>query len=153
MPNSNRLAPILAITLTILIAALLLGSRSSSQPPLQHCTLAFSNGVTLRNIPLAITDQQQRRGLSNLDDIGPGMLFHYPQPKHLSFWMRNTRVPLSIGFFSADGTLLQIEGMQPNSDTSHISQQLATDALELPQGGFAKLGLEVGARLTQQVCE
>jgi hypothetical protein len=152
MLKQNRLTLVLATTLTLLIAALLFLSRFSS-PPLQHCTLYFSNGTVLRGIPLAITDQQQRRGLSNRDKIGPGMLFHYPQPRHLSFWMRNTRVPLSIGFFSADGTLLQIEDMQPYSDTSHVSQQLATDALELPQEEFTKWDLEVGARLVRRVCE
>ena len=29
-----------------------------------------------------------------------GMLFIYNQPRTMSFWMRNTHIPLDIGYFS-----------------------------------------------------
>src|SRR5574341_2349311 len=64
-------------------------------------------------IELATTPDEQILGLmyrDKLEDNG-GMLFIFPRQKILSFWMKDTRIPLSIAFIKADGRITQIESM------------------------------------------
>ncbi|MFI4924838.1 MAG: DUF192 domain-containing protein, partial [Vicinamibacteria bacterium] len=40
-----------------------------------------------------------------------GMLFVFPEPQPLGFWMRNTYIPLSIAYIDADGRIVSIADM------------------------------------------
>jgi uncharacterized membrane protein (UPF0127 family) len=74
-----------------------------------------------------------------------GMLFIYDIPRRLSFWMKNTYLPLSIAFIDASGTIVSIQDMQPLDDTTiHRSPKPVPWALEMNQGWFAENGVEVG---------
>jgi uncharacterized membrane protein (UPF0127 family) len=73
-----------------------------------------------------------------------GMLFVYEQEEILSFWMKNTRIPLSIAFIDKSGKILDIQDMEPFSLKSHISARPAQYALEMNQGWFKKNGIKVG---------
>ncbi len=43
------------------------------------------------------------------------MIFVYEADEHLSFWMKNTTLPLTLAFLSRDGEILQIEELKPLS--------------------------------------
>ncbi|HMO57289.1 MAG TPA: DUF192 domain-containing protein [Roseiflexaceae bacterium] len=74
-----------------------------------------------------------------------GMLFVFPGDSTLSFWMRNTAIPLSIAFLDANGRILNIADMQPFDDqTFHTSAGPARYALEVNQGWFAERGITAG---------
>jgi uncharacterized membrane protein (UPF0127 family) len=77
-----------------------------------------------------------------------GMLFAFEVPAQQCFWMKNTLLPLSIAFLADDGTIVNIEDMQPQSLASHCSKQPVRYALEMSQGWFAKRGIKAGAKLT-----
>ncbi len=109
-----------------------------------ECTLHFSTGQTLYNVPVAASLAEQERGLSKTHDVSRGMLFTWPQAAPRTFWMRDTWVPLQVGFFDDSGRLFQIENMEPNTDTRHKSAQPAKMALELAQGQYQSLGLVPG---------
>jgi uncharacterized membrane protein (UPF0127 family) len=89
------------------------------------------------------------RGLMYRRDLGKhaGMLFVYEEPRLLSFWMKNTFVPLSIAFLDADGVIVDIQDMHPQTEVSHRSARPALYALEVNQGWFAERGVEVGAKV------
>lgn len=131
---------------------------SHAQPILQDgeidelCTLVFASGVVLEDVPLAKTIAQQARGLTGRDDAGAGMLFSWEMAAPRMFWMRDTRIHLSIGFMDAQGWLFSIQDMEAGSETYHESGRSITDALELARGGFAKHGLQVGDRLLERHC-
>ena len=104
---------------------------------------------TLR-FQLVVTLDEQQRGLMGRRDLGPddGMVFVYPAPQEMSFWMRNTPTALDIGFFKADGTLGEVHPLYPFDETPVKS--IGADytlALETPQGWFAKNGIKPGAKL------
>lgn len=120
--------------------------------PTERCTLYFSGNIILADVPVAKTTAQMAQGLMFRKDAGSGMLFSWPEAEQRVFWMRNTRIPLSVGFISADGTLFGIEDMTPETDDYHYSAGPATDALELAQGEFAQKGLKPGARLLDREC-
>lgn len=119
----------------------------------QHCDVEFSNSGALRSVPVARTLAQQSKGLSGVDDVGNGMLFVFPEAGNLVFWMKGTRVPLSIAFISSGGEILRIQDMEPFSEKYHFSGKPALMALEVRQGVFSQLGVKAGDSLKVLKCE
>jgi hypothetical protein len=98
---------------------------------------------------VASSPEQRTRGLMYRRDLGEdeGMLFVYEDKSRLSFWMKNTFVPLSIAFLDDDGRIVHIADMAPQSTKSHKSPVAVRYALELNRGWFEKQGLAEGARV------
>lgn len=103
---------------------------------------------------LALTPQERQTGLMHrpLLDIGSGMLFVFERPQQLSFWMRDTLIPLSIAFVSRDGEILNIEDMEPLSLDSVPSEGEAQYALEVNRGYFATHDIVAGDRIILTDC-
>lgn len=76
-----------------------------------------------------------------------GMLFVYDAPEPLSFWMKNTYLPLTIAFIDRSGVIVHLEDMAPLTTTSHKSPKAVPYALEMNKGWFAANGIEVGAKV------
>lgn len=70
-----------------------------------------------------------------------GMLFVFEDKAFHCFWMRNTRIPLSIAFIADDGKIVNIEDMQAMTETNHCPNQAIRYALEMNRGWFAKKGI------------
>ncbi|HTO23530.1 MAG TPA: DUF192 domain-containing protein [Spirochaetia bacterium] len=101
-------------------------------------------------VEVARTEAEREHGLMGRKDLGPrdGMIFIFDRDDHLAFWMKNTPTPLSIAFISTDGKILQIEDMQPFSESVIRSRFSARYALEMRQGAFAGLGVREGDVIT-----
>ena len=98
-------------------------------------------------LELATTPEARSCGLSLRDSLpeNRGMLFVYAEPEVLTFWMKNTRMPLSIAFIDADGRIVGIQKMNPLPLTTvYASSVPALYALEVNQGWFEENGLGVG---------
>ena len=98
-------------------------------------------------IELATTPEARSCGLSLRDSLpeNRGMLFVYAEPEILTFWMKNTRMPLSIAFIDADGLVVSIQKMNPFPLTTvYASPVPALYALEVNQGWFEENGIGVG---------
>ena len=76
-----------------------------------------------------------------------GMLFVFAAPQPLSFWMRNTYIPLSIAFVDAQGRILNIEELAPQDERSKFSTGPALYAIEMRKGWFAQKGIRAGAKV------
>lgn len=136
------------------------GGEGASRPELKVATGAEAKSVdaffpltvgekTLR-VQVVVTQDEQQRGLMGRRDLGPddGMVFIYPMPQQMSFWMRNTPTPLDIGFFTADGALGEVYAMYSFDETPVRSAGSDyTLALEVNQGWFAKNGLKPGVKV------
>lgn len=99
---------------------------------------------------LAVMLPEMQRGLMGRRELGSddGMLFVYTKPDQLSFWMRNTLLPLDIGYFSATGELLEIYALYPHDEVSVKSRSPHLQfALEMNQGWFNRSGVRTGAKL------
>lgn len=80
-----------------------------------------------------------------------GMLFVFESAGKQRFWMKNTLIPLSVAFFNAEGTLLEIHALYPqdqNPVESHADTIVM--ALEMNQGWFKKHDLSPGAKLDKE---
>jgi uncharacterized membrane protein (UPF0127 family) len=75
------------------------------------------------------------------------MLFVFDAPQPLTFWMKDTYVPLSIAFIGADGRILNIEDMAPQTESPHNSRGPAMFALEMKKGWFAQFQIAAGDRV------
>ena len=97
-------------------------------------------------VEVARTEKEKERGLMFRERMGKdeGMLFVYEREERLSFWMKNTRLPLSIAFIDKGGRIVDIQDMEPFSLETHTSAHPATYALEMNRGWFAGEGIKVG---------
>ena len=96
------------------------------------------------------TPDTRARGLMHRDAMDPdhGMLFVYPDEAPRGFWMKDTRLPLSIAFADHTGKIVKISDMQPFSLERVPSLYPAMYALEMNQGWFAEHGVEKGDLIT-----
>jgi uncharacterized membrane protein (UPF0127 family) len=95
---------------------------------------------------MARSDEQRRRGLMGRKSLadGEGMLFIFETDRILSFWMKDTLIPLSIAFIAYDGRILEIHDMEAKNLRPVQSARSARYALEVPQGWFSRAGIEPG---------
>ena len=134
------------------ILMLALVALAFAAPPLAAAELATTTltiGTHKLTAEVATTPEQRQTGLMNRFSLKPdhGMLFVFERSEPLSFWMRNTFIALSIAFISADGTILNIEDMQPQTDDPHWSKGAALYTLEMKKGWFAERGIVAGNRV------
>ena len=103
------------------------------------------NGHEL-DVSLAEDDFNRTRGLMKVESMGQdeGMLFRWPEANPRSFWMKDTSLPLDIAFISSDGSIINIEKMQPFSLKSVLSKEPASCALEVNSGWFQDRGIKPG---------
>ena len=134
------------------VAALLTGliaARAQEQQSTPGATVSITNaaGQTV-DIPVEIADTpaEQEYGLMGRTALAAdaGMLFVFDQDQPLSFWMKDTLIPLSIAFINSEGTIVDMQDMQPLDETPHDSAAPAKYALEVNQGFFAANGIQVG---------
>lgn len=101
-------------------------------------------------VELADEPLTRQRGLmfrSELED-DRGMLFVYPEPRPLQFWMKNTYLPLSIAFIDSEGFIVNIEDMEPLDVKSRTkSLRPVPYALEVNRGWFATRGIQSGDKV------
>lgn len=148
MKHPHRAALLVALTLSLLSCA---GSGrdpqgipTSPNPVLQRATLTI--GPATISAELATTPDQRERGLMFRRSVadGTGMLFVFPNDQTLSFWMKNTFVPLSIAWIGSDGVIKGIADMEAQSLAPVGSERSVRYALEVPQGWFGRAGVKVG---------
>jgi len=98
---------------------------------------------------VAANDQNRQVGLMNRTAMPPqrGMLFVFPKENTHCMWMRNTLIPLSVAFIDADGVIINIENMQPQTEDNHCAKVPARYALEMNLGWFAQRGIKPGVKL------
>jgi len=95
---------------------------------------------------IAVTQEERNKGLmyrKSLKD-GEGMLFVFDRDDILSFWMKNTYIPLSIAFIANNGKIIDIKDMYPHDTNSVKSSRSVRYALEAPQGWFLRAGVKEG---------
>ena len=94
---------------------------------------------------------EQAKGLMDRTTLGEnrGMLFVFPEERELSFWMKNTLIPLSIAFIDSESRIIGIQEMKPLDDEPphYVSAEPARYALEVNQGFFEERGVRVGNRV------
>lgn len=100
------------------------------------------------SVLLAITAEEQERGLMHQKWPPPSMAFIYAKPKFSAFWMKNTPSPLDI-VFCLNGKITKICKGEPYS-TSLIDGGLSDLVIEFPYGTCQDHGIVVGSEINLQ---
>ena len=111
--------------------------------------VSITVGNDIYHIEVARTREEQSRGLMYRESLGTdeGMIFIYEEDRKLSFWMKNTYIPLSIAFVAKDGIIKEIHQLKPESLTPVKSTHSVRYALELPSGSFKRSNVKVGDKI------
>ncbi len=122
-------------------------AQPAPQMNLPRTTLTL--GIHQIQAQVAQTTEQHATGLMFRTDMPQqeGMLFVFSAPSPQCFWMKNTLIPLTAAFVADDGTIVNLENMQPQTTESHCSTKPVRYVLEVNQGWFAKKGIKAGAKL------
>jgi uncharacterized membrane protein (UPF0127 family) len=115
-----------------------------------------ADGVT-REFCVLVADSEPKRerGLMDVDSLGgyDGMLFRFGSPTTAQFYMFETRLALSIAFFAGGGGFVSSTDMPPCTASRpgecplYDAAAPYVDALEVPMGGLAALGVGAGSRI------
>ncbi len=122
--------------------------RGGPKPVVFERAVIQVKGLPVR-VEVANTDERRERGLMYRQSLpaDAGMLFVYPAEDTLSFWMKNTTIPLDIAFIKADGWICDIQQMAPGDLGAHDSAMKAKFALEMNRGWFKAHDVTIGDRV------
>ena len=145
-PMNNFFTCVFAALLVMLAGVA--AADESPQMNLQRITLTA--GIHQIDAQVAVAQNEHATGLMYRDEMpmNEGMLFVFDKPERKCFWMRNTRIPLTIAFVEDDGTIVNLENMKPQTTDSHCSIKPVRYVLEMNQGWFVKKGVKPGSKLS-----
>lgn len=98
-------------------------------------------------VEIANDDETRSLGLMNRDSLKEesGMIFVFEQERAVTFWMKNTLIPLSIAYIDKKGEILEIYDMVPLSEERISSKRSSIKyALEVNQGCFKRNNINIG---------
>jgi uncharacterized membrane protein (UPF0127 family) len=131
--------------LTLLFATLSLGAFGQGLPVVQLQAGLYKIQAEVASTPKAREIGLMYRNFMPSDD---GMLFVFESRAGHCFWMRNTKIPLSIAFIQDDGKIVNIENMKPMTEDHHCPTEAVRYALEMNQGWFTKKGIGAGQTIS-----
>jgi len=135
------------------------GSGAPSEPPplelRQRVLYVTTKDHTYElTVEVAQTAEELERGLMYRTHLDPdrGMVFLFPRTTDSGFWMKNTKIPLSIAFFDRNGRILRIMQMDPcalppeeaDNCPVYYPRVAYIGALEVNQGWFKEHGVKEG---------
>ena len=101
-------------------------------------------------VELADDAPSRAKGLMNRDSLArsAGMLFVYPAPKRVGFWMKDTLIPLDMIFMDETGTVTRIhQNAQPHDLRPKMGGDAIQFVLEINGGMARQLGIAEGSQM------
>jgi hypothetical protein len=122
---------------------------SASEVAAARVNIGVGGGRTVPfRVEVARTEPEREQGLMYRDrmDADAGMLFVFERAAPLTFWMKNTFIPLDMIFISADRHIVGIvENAEPRTTSARRVAGVSEYVLEINGGLSAKLGIHPGA--------
>ena len=156
-----------AVRLVVLISAIGLtvtacrNSRSGAEPAPRGAVAPVAPLVVLHvgdrafpiRVELARTEGERERGLMYRNHLEPdaGMLFIFEHEGPLTFWMKNTFIPLDMIFIGADRHIVGIvEDAVPETESPRRVPGQSLYVLEIGGGLSRRLGVTAGSTVEFQ---
>ena len=139
----------------LLMLLLTLGTAApAAAQDLSSMTIETADGERRFAVELADDAASRRRGLMFRQSmpLDHGMLFDFEREQPLSFWMKNTPLPLDIIFIDRRGIIVHIHHRAvPYDETPIPSTKPASAVLEI-NGGVARLiGISEGNQVRHRI--
>ena len=135
--------------LALFLSIALLQGTPTPQTNLPKATLTL--GAHSLTAQIAADDASRERGLMSRTNLAENeaMVFVFPAPQPVSFWMKDSPTPLSIAYVGPSGRIFEIHDLKPLDETPIPSaSQAVTYAIETPQGWFTKHGIIAGSTVS-----
>lgn len=96
------------------------------------------------NVEVAENEEERMKGLQEVIEMDDdeGMLFIFPEPQHVDFWMKDTEIPLDIIFINSDLEVISVKQGEPMSE-DFISEDNIQYVLEVNQNSGIEEGDDV----------
>jgi uncharacterized membrane protein (UPF0127 family) len=135
--------------LGLIASVLLVSCASVAGPalPVETIRIDTAAGPKAFTVEVASDAASQERGLMFRRQMArdAGMLFDFHQQQLVTFWMKNTPLPLDMLFIRADGTVSSVEpNAVPFSTDSIASAEPVRAVLEINGGEAHALGIRPG---------
>ncbi|HRH93750.1 MAG TPA: DUF192 domain-containing protein [Candidatus Peribacteria bacterium] len=136
------------LTLSVISLSVLMFSSCGGPKPLTLSSPDGGKHVVLQ-VDIADTPQARSEGLKYITQMPEdrGMLFVFPQEQLLAFWMQDTKIPLDIVFFDAEGRFISGAEMRPCTQDPcprYTAAEPGMYALEANSGFRVKNGIGMG---------
>ena len=133
----------------VLVLVALVGVTAQGAEP-DSLEIVTSTGRHAFQIEIANNDATRERGLMDRRYMAAdrGMLFEFDREAPVSFWMKNTYIPLDMIFIAPSGVVTHIVAdAEPLSERVIPSGGPCVAVLELAGGTAASIGLKVGDKV------
>lgn len=124
----------------------------------KNCVIHIINSINRKincNVEIAATSEEHAKGLMGRSELcdNCGMLFIFDDEAYRTFWMKNTKIPLSIAFIDRNGIINDIQDMKPyQTFPTYSSKYPAKFALEVNQGWFKINYITTGSKVIVNGC-
>lgn len=149
---------ILAVVLSTYALVTRDDNNGTSEEPRATVSFQLTNGFFNVSCEIANSSDEREEGLMYRDtlDADKGMLFVFEDPMQVTFWMKNTNIPLDIVFIDANGVVINIAQANPEPGvpdyqlTTYASEGNARWVVEMNQGMCSTYGIRQGTTVTVQ---
>ncbi len=149
---------LVSTTITLLVLLLLVATPRSllAKPEIRFEKKKISIQGKIITVEMADNEEKSQLGLMYRNKLNEneGMLFVFDDESVKNFWMKNTFIPLSIGFFDRNKTLVDVQDMEPvkselqTNIPSYESKKPAKYALEVTRGWYKKHKIKLGSKFS-----
>jgi uncharacterized membrane protein (UPF0127 family) len=124
-------------------------SSDCSDAGTPYAEVQIDTAPRVEPLEIARTPEEHQVGLMYRQTLAPdgGMVFVYDHQATEGYWMHNTLVPLSIAWIDQNGSIVDIQDMQPQTDDVHTPAAPYWYALEVNQGWYLQHGVGVGQQI------
>ncbi len=150
--RKKRLIISITIAVILILTVWFIFGDSSNDGQIEEETIIITNSEGEEyelKVEIADDEEERKEGLMDRESLCEdcGMLFVYEEDVDNGFWMKDTYISLSIAFISEDGTINEIQYMEPRTLETHKPDKPYRYALEVNQGYFSERDIDAGDRV------
>jgi uncharacterized membrane protein (UPF0127 family) len=145
---------VLLLCLVVAVMAPAGNLAAGGQSELETVAIETPDDRLLFQVEVADDENERARGLMFRRSLaeGEGMIFLYPSPRPVAFWMKNTYLPLDLVFIAEGGLVTGVaRNASPLSEEPIPSVVPVIAVLEINGGLAQRLGIEPGARVRHPI--
>jgi uncharacterized membrane protein (UPF0127 family) len=136
------------LVIMLILAFPVFGQKGNENLPVKKMSIVnIDNEKIPLSVEIAKTESEHTYGLMYRDSMlnDSGMLFIFSSDSYRNFWMKNTKIPLSIAYIDSKGKILEIYDMKPlDTNVTYPSKYMCRYALEVNKGWFKKFKIRPG---------
>ncbi len=150
------LVVVIAVLYFLFIDGILQPEEEENHQPLALVTFQLNDSASLDiTCEIASTPEERSEGLMHREELpmDRGMLFVYDLPINVSFWMKNTVIPLDIIFINEIGVIINVEeaDIEPDGPDNELTRYNSSApvkwVVEINQGLSALHGIQSGTHM------